>query len=429
MTKKGHKTEKKKKKGKSFKKGNIPSFKFRNNAHENRYRKLENASITCGKYIDWDNFNEILKIQTSLLNYFEELKLKEFSTFKNRSYNANLVKEFYASITLDKDELEDSDDYIEDGLNVFLNGKEFTITAADLRNLLKIECDEGEFEFSENYDPSSLWKITIGKKEKYSSKSNVGLITSPQIRILHYFIAANIHGKSGSFSYISFQDLWLMEHAFSGVSLNLGRFMIERMKGACRLEKINLPYRNIITSLVPKKGIWSYRYEADKVKSRDQAIYLGSLPKMVYKLDEETFVKTPKVDPGKETSLHAHFEASSSQFSNEMLFNLLMRIDGKLTGQGVRMLKIEEKLAELETVLKEKGKIPSEPAVADTSVTPSLAEKQGAKGSTFQAEGHEPEVDQPKKTPSLEPQKEVESQQGTEMLGSLDENPPFPPEP
>ncbi|EOY21532.1 Uncharacterized protein TCM_013255 [Theobroma cacao] len=119
MTKKGHKTEKKKEKGKSVKKGNISFSNFRNKAHEDRYRKLENAPISCGKFIGWDSFNEILEIQTSLSNYFEELKLKEFSTFKNRFYSASLVKEFYASIALDKDELEDSDDCIEDSLNVF----------------------------------------------------------------------------------------------------------------------------------------------------------------------------------------------------------------------------------------------------------------------------------------------------------------------
>ncbi|KAK6267995.1 hypothetical protein QUC31_012155 [Theobroma cacao] len=164
------------------------------------------------------------------------------------------------------DELEEPDDYSDEGLNVFLNGKEFTVTVADLRELFKIECNEGEFEFLEKYDLSFLWEVIIGKKEKYSSKSNAGLIRSPQIRILHYFVTTNLHGRSGSLSYISLQDLWLVEHAFSGVALNLGRFMIERMRGACRLEKINLPYGKIITSLVQKKGIWSSRYEVDKVK-------------------------------------------------------------------------------------------------------------------------------------------------------------------
>ncbi|WRX27888.1 hypothetical protein QQP08_020375 [Theobroma cacao] len=169
-------------------------------------------------------------------------------------------------------ELIDSDDYVEYGLNVYLNGKEFVMITDDLRNLLKIEYKEGEFELLEKYDPSSLLEIITGKKEKYSSKSNYGLITSPHIRILHYFMAVNIQGKSGSFSYISLQDLWLMEHAFNGVSLNLGRFMIEKMRSACRLDKVNLPYGNVITSLVQKKGIWAKRYDMNLVKTRDQAI-------------------------------------------------------------------------------------------------------------------------------------------------------------
>ncbi|EOY19188.1 Uncharacterized protein TCM_044066 [Theobroma cacao] len=183
--------------------------------------------------------------------------------------------------------------------------QEFAVIATDLGSFLKIECEKGEFEFPKNYDPSSVWEIITGKKEKYSSKSNVGLITSPQIRILHYFIAANIHGKSGNFSYISLQDLCLMEHAFSGTPLNLGRFMIERTTRVCRGDKINLPYGNVITYLVQKKGIWRSRYQMDSVKSRDQAFYLGSLPKMGYKLDGKRYVKTPKATSGKEFSFPA----------------------------------------------------------------------------------------------------------------------------
>ncbi|EOX93840.1 Uncharacterized protein TCM_002789 [Theobroma cacao] len=313
----------------------------------------------------------------------------------------SLVKEFYASISLDKDELEDSDDYVDDSLNVFINGKEFVVIAADLGNLLKIESENGDFKMPKNYDPTSLWEIITGRKEKYSSKSNVGLTKSLQIRIFHYFIVANIHGRGGSFSYISLQDLWLMEHAFNGAPLNLGRFMIQRMRGVCRLEKINLPYGNIITSLVQKKGICSSRYESDKVKSRDQAIYLGSLPKMGYKLDGEKFVKTSKVTLRGESFLPA-----------------------------VRMQKIEEKLAELKKVLKEKGKMPTEPAATDTSTTtsPALA-RQDAEGFAFQAEGHKPKVDQPRKSSSLEPQKKAESEQGTKVLDSHDENSPSHHEP
>ncbi|WRX08842.1 hypothetical protein QQP08_001329 [Theobroma cacao] len=231
------------------------SSKFRNKLHEYRFKNIENAPISCEKFIAWKSFKKNVEILTNLSEYFNELKLKGYSTFKNRSYSPSLVKEFYSHIALKEKELAESDDYVEYGLNVYLNGKEFIVTVEDLGNLLEIEGEIGEFELPEKYDPSSLWEIITERKQKYSSKSNSGLIINPQIRILHYFIAANIQGRSGSFSYISLQDLWLMEHAFDGVSLYLGRFMIEKMRSACRLDKVNLPYGNVITSLVQKKGI------------------------------------------------------------------------------------------------------------------------------------------------------------------------------
>ncbi|WRX17142.1 hypothetical protein QQP08_009629 [Theobroma cacao] len=124
------------------------------------------------------------------------------SVFENITYSASLVKEFYASIAQDENELEDPEDFVIDGLNVFLNGKEFVVTASNLASLFKVECNEGDYEIFEDYDPSSLWEIITGKKERYSSKSYASFIKSPQIRILHYFIASTIHGRSGSFSYV-----------------------------------------------------------------------------------------------------------------------------------------------------------------------------------------------------------------------------------
>ncbi|WRX28674.1 hypothetical protein QQP08_021161 [Theobroma cacao] len=223
---KKQKMEKKKDKELALKKGtSSSSSKFRNRLHELRFKNIENALISRGKYIDWKSFDKNLEIQTSLSDYFDELKLKEYSSVKSRFYSASLVKEFYSGIALKEMELEDFDDYVEDGLNVYLNGKEFVVITKDLGSLLKIEWEEGEYEFPKKYDLSLLWEIITGRKEKYSSNSNSGLIIIPQIRILHYFIAVNIQRRSGSLSYISFQDLWLMEHAFNGVALNMGRFV------------------------------------------------------------------------------------------------------------------------------------------------------------------------------------------------------------
>ncbi|WRX24196.1 zinc finger protein [Theobroma cacao] len=358
-----------------------------------RFKNIENVPISCGKFIDWKSFDGNVEIQTSLFEYFDELKLKSYNTFKNKSYSASLVKEFYSGIALKGKELVESDDYVEDGLTVYLNGKEFVVTTEDLGNLLRVECKEGEYEFHEKYDPSSLWEIITGRKEKYSLKSNSVLIVSSQIRILHYFIVANIQGRSGSLSYISLQDLWLMEHAFNGVYLNMGRYMIEKMRSACRLDKVNLPYGNVITFLVQNKGIWAKMYDMDLVKPRDQTIYYGSLVKMGYVLDGERFIKTPKAGIRKEHSLLAQPEKASFIFSNEVIFNLLIRIDGKLTNQGEKLQKIEEKIIELENKLKKKENIPSEPVVADNSATSSTAPaQQGAEGSAKLVEKSAPHV-------------------------------------
>ncbi|WRX29160.1 Reverse transcriptase [Theobroma cacao] len=66
-----------------------------------------------------------------------------YSPFKNRSYSPSLVKEFYSGIALKEKELVEFDDYVEDGLNVYLNGKELIVTAGDLGNLLKLEGEVG----------------------------------------------------------------------------------------------------------------------------------------------------------------------------------------------------------------------------------------------------------------------------------------------
>ncbi|WRX23683.1 Reverse transcriptase [Theobroma cacao] len=89
-------------------------------------------------------FEKSLEFQVVLSDYFEEMKLKKFSTFKNRYYSSSLVKEFYASITLDEDELKDLEDFSNEGLNVFVNGKKFVVTATDLGSLLKIKYEKGD---------------------------------------------------------------------------------------------------------------------------------------------------------------------------------------------------------------------------------------------------------------------------------------------
>ncbi|EOY17401.1 Uncharacterized protein TCM_036565 [Theobroma cacao] len=76
---------------------------------------------------------------------------------------------------------------------------------------------------------------------------------------MHYFIATTPHGRNSSFSYISAQDLWLMESMFNDIPLNVGKYMIERIKGTLLRDKANLPYSNIILALIKKKGNLEYK--------------------------------------------------------------------------------------------------------------------------------------------------------------------------
>ncbi|EOX94103.1 Integrase, catalytic region, Zinc finger, CCHC-type, Peptidase aspartic, catalytic-like protein [Theobroma cacao] len=148
-------------------------------------------------------------------------------------------------------------------------------------------------------------------------------------------------------------------------------------------------YRGMVGSFLylTKKGIWVKRYDMDLVKARDQAIHYGSLIKMGYVLDGDKFMKTFKSGLRKDRSVLVQLEEAPSRFSSKMIFNLLMRIDGKLTDQGVKLQKMEDKITELENKLKEKEKMASEPVVVHSSVTSYTAPaQQGAKGSAEPAE-------------------------------------------
>lgn len=67
-----------------------------------------------------------------------------------------MVKEFYFSIALGRYELINPEEFVEDGLKVFLSGKEFAIIAKDFRKLLKTKYKVGELKVPKTYDPSPM---------------------------------------------------------------------------------------------------------------------------------------------------------------------------------------------------------------------------------------------------------------------------------
>lgn len=79
---------------------------------------------------------------------------------------------------------------------------------------------------------------------------------------------------------------------------------------------------------------------------------------MGYKLELNEFIKTLKgiVAHSRMDTFSTPFSRVSQSFiQNDMIFNLLIRIDGKLTKQGEKIMKIDKKLQNLENlVFKEK---------------------------------------------------------------------------
>ncbi|EOY21501.1 Uncharacterized protein TCM_013170 [Theobroma cacao] len=199
-----------------------------------------------------------------------------------------------------------------------------------------------------------MWEVITGKREKFPSRSYTSEIKNAQLRILHYFIATILHGRSSSFSYVSAQDLWLMEAVFNEITQNVGRYMVKRIKTTTLRDKANLSYGNIITTLVKKKRIWSGRFQYDLMKNKDQGIFLGSVLKMGHKIEKNECIKITKGTPlAPSTGSHSTPFTRVSQLllQSDMMLNLLMRIDGKLTDQAEKMEKIQEKLQQLEALL------------------------------------------------------------------------------
>lgn len=114
-----------------------------------------------------------------------------------------------------------------------------------------------------------------------------------------------------------------------------------------------MPYGNIISDLVKKKGIWRIRFQVNLRRNKDQGIFLGSVLKMGYKLENNEcikFIRGTPLPPTTETLSTLSSIVNQPPHQSVMIFNLFMRIDGKLIEQVVKITKIEEKLHQLETL-------------------------------------------------------------------------------
>ncbi|EOX99719.1 Uncharacterized protein TCM_008555 [Theobroma cacao] len=78
--------------------------------------KTKRLATTKGISIEKGSLDETPLIKADLSRFFDELKIKALSTFEDRYFSPTLVREFYSSITLNKYELEDPNDFVENGL-------------------------------------------------------------------------------------------------------------------------------------------------------------------------------------------------------------------------------------------------------------------------------------------------------------------------
>ncbi|EOY04707.1 Uncharacterized protein TCM_019898 [Theobroma cacao] len=75
-----------------------------------------------------------------------------------------------------------------------------------------------------------------------------------------------------------------MEAVFNEIPLNVGRYMVERIRTTTLGDKANLPCGNIFTALAKNNRIWNVRFQYNFTTNKDQGIFLGSVLKMGYKI-------------------------------------------------------------------------------------------------------------------------------------------------
>ncbi|EOY21838.1 Uncharacterized protein TCM_013978 [Theobroma cacao] len=148
--------------------------------------------------------------------------------------------------------------------------------------------------------------------------------------MVHNFLASTLQGRISHLRHVSVEDLWMMETIESQFYVNIVEYMIMRMRQVAMREETTLPYGNIISTLVKKKGIWSNRYLADWTSRRPRTLSFRWLVKRGYdlSLDEPlNSVESSSVHPAHDTPSR---QPSRVPVSNDVMYNMLLRIDEKL---------------------------------------------------------------------------------------------------
>ena len=119
-------------------------------------------------------------------------------------------------------------------------------------------------------------------------------LKSLPLRFLHHFIASSIQCRTGAFTRLTTDDIWLLEMASSRTKINLARFIMKKMvkilnekekearskRRTTSLSQFAIPYVTIITHYAKSSQLLQPKYELIQIV----VIYnLAFIAKMSYK--------------------------------------------------------------------------------------------------------------------------------------------------
>ena len=75
------------------------------------------------------------------------------------------------------------------------------------------------------YPVESIWDTLVREPGCKKIASN---LKSPPLRFLHHFIASRIQCRTGSFTKVTTEDVWLLQMATIGTKINLAGFITRK---------------------------------------------------------------------------------------------------------------------------------------------------------------------------------------------------------
>ena len=148
------------------------------------------------------------------------------TNLNEKYYSLMLVNEFYSRLLLWSNEYENLPRFNPEVLYTFINGHEKIIIEFDLGKLIGYEFYGDVFEAPRHYQTDNVWDTLACEPGCKKVASN---LKSLPLRFLHHFIASSIQCRTGAFTKLTTDDIWLLEMASTGTKINLAHFIMKKM--------------------------------------------------------------------------------------------------------------------------------------------------------------------------------------------------------